>query len=152
MIQVNSHCELTQTKFLAILSQLWTGDGFDTLQSTHRHLVQESLDWLAVVDGKSESRHIGVTRRRRLSVDFTHSLHQISKLQPRKSSESDGVASCTETNILGCTLSECQKGRVVKNTYQHFPLDGRPCQNALWVLRTPCQNSPICVRMHHCTL
>ncbi len=40
------------------------------------------------------------------------------------------------------TLSECQKGRVVKTTYQHFPLDGRPCQNARWVVLTPCENSP----------
>ncbi len=39
-------------------------------------------------------------------------------------------------------LSECQKGRVVKTTYQHFPLDGRPCQNAQWVVLTPCENSP----------
>ncbi len=38
-------------------------------------------------------------------------------------------------------LSECQKGRVVKTTYQHFPLDGRPCQNARWVVLTPCENS-----------
>ncbi len=40
------------------------------------------------------------------------------------------------------TLSECQKGRVVKTTYQHFALDGRPCQNARWVVLTPCENSP----------
>ncbi len=38
-------------------------------------------------------------------------------------------------------LSECQKGRVVKTTYQHFPLDGHPCQNARWVVLTPCENS-----------
>ena len=40
------------------------------------------------------------------------------------------------------TVSECQKGRVVKTTYQQFPLDGRPCQNARWVVLTPCENSP----------
>ena len=39
-------------------------------------------------------------------------------------------------------VSECQKGRVVKTTYQHFPLDSRPCQNARWVVLTPCENSP----------
>ncbi len=58
---------------------------------------------------------------------------------------------CVGTDSLH-TLSECQKGRVVKTTYEHFPLDGRPCQNARWVVLTPCQNSPICVRMHRCTL
>ncbi len=42
--------------------------------------------------------------------------------------------------------------RVVKTTYQHFPLDGRPCQNARWVVLTLCQKSPVCVRMHRCTL
>ncbi len=40
------------------------------------------------------------------------------------------------------TVLECQKGRVVKTTYQHFALDGRPCQNARWVVLTPCENSP----------
>ena len=39
-------------------------------------------------------------------------------------------------------MSECQKGRVVKTTYQHFPLNGRPCQNARWVVLTLCENSP----------
>ncbi len=62
-------------------------------------------------------------------------------------------AKCSIDITCTCSmLSECQKGRVVKTTYQHFPLDGHPCQNALWVLLTPCQNSPVCVRMHRCTL
>ncbi len=51
----------------------------------------------------------------------------------------------TPINIVGQsmrTLSECQKGRVVKTTYQQFPLDSRPCQNARWVVLTPCEKSP----------
>ncbi len=47
-----------------------------------------------------------------------------------------------ENSALNMTLSECQKGRVVKTTYQHFPLNGHPCQNARWVVLTPCENSP----------
>ncbi len=52
------------------------------------------------------------------------------------------AGSCCGCVVPVMTLSECQKGRVVKTTYQHFPLNDRPCQNTRWVLLTLCENSP----------
>ncbi len=47
------------------------------------------------------------------------------------------------------SLLECQKYPVVKSNHGHIPLDDRPGLNAPWVLLTPCQKCPVCVKMHH---